>query len=148
MAHAAADPDRLTDEERRDRARLALSVPVVAALEVRLLDEGDPTRGVLLPAVGIALNGAGAVHASTLAATMEAAAYLALLPHLGRGEHAVTHAITLHLLRAAPAGAEVTATGEVDRRTGRLAFVAVVARVGGRPVARAQLVKSVVALPG
>lgn len=75
---------------------------------------------------------------------MESAAYLALLPQLGEDEHAVTHSFSIDLSSAVAVGNGISATGSVDRRTRRLAFVAVTAEDDGVVVARAQLVKSVV----
>ena len=138
------DDDLLTGVTLTARARLALDVPLTVALGITAIDPDNPTTGVAITVDGIADTGLGGVHASALAAAMETAGYLALLPHLRVGEHAVTHSVTLGLVAAAPPGARVEARGEVDRRTRRLAFVSVVARVEGTIVARAQLVKSVV----
>lgn len=97
-----------------------------------------------MPVTGLALNGAGSAHASALAAVLELAGYLALLPHLDVAEHAVSHAVALSLITAAAEGDTVEAVGDLDRRTRRLAYLSVTARVSGAIVARAQLVKSIV----
>lgn len=126
------------------RADAALSVPLQHALGARLADPADPTAGVVFPVTGLALNGAGGLHAGALAGVLELAGLLAALPELGPDEHAVTHAIATQLLAAAPEGAEVTVTGTLDRRTRRLVFVTVAATAGESLVARAQITKSVV----
>lgn len=127
-----------------DRAHLALSVPLVAALGLQLLDPGHPEAGVRLPVSGLTGNGAGSAHASALSAALELAAYLALAPSLTVDEHAVSHAVALQLVAAAPAGVWVEATAELDRRGRRTAFLSAVAHVGDDVVARAQITKSVV----
>lgn len=126
------------------RARMALDLPLPHGLGLDLMDSDDGPRGVSFTVSELADNGVGGAHSAALTAAVEAAGYLAALPHLTHGEHAVTHSLSLQLVRAAPAGAVVEAHGELDRRTRRVAFVSVVARVGGATVARAQLVKSVV----
>jgi acyl-coenzyme A thioesterase PaaI-like protein len=128
--------DLLTGTALAERATLALAVPLVAALEVRLLDASDPTAGVRFEvAGGIADNGAGGVHASVLGAVLELASYLALLPQLRRDEHAVSHAVATQLLAAPRRGERVEARGAAEPRTGRLGFVTAVADgpAGGSP---------------
>ncbi|MEI4271779.1 DUF4442 domain-containing protein [Klenkia sp. LSe6-5] len=127
-----------------DRALLALSVPLVAALGVQLLDPAHPEAGVRLPVSGLAANGAGGAHASALSAAMELAAYLALTPSLGPEEHAVSHAVALQLVSAAPAGVWVHASAHLDRRGRRTAFLTAVAQMEDEVVARAQITKTVV----
>lgn len=138
------DDELLAGPTLLERARRTLEVPLSAALGLELLDAADPGAGLALSVDGIADTGLGGAHASAVAAAMEAAGYLALQPQLRLSEHAVTHAVTLSLIGAAPPGARVEVRGEVDRRTRRLAFVSVVARVDGTVVARAQMVKSIV----
>jgi acyl-coenzyme A thioesterase PaaI-like protein len=128
------------------RAAAALAVPLQHALGARLADPADPTAGVVFPVAGLALNGAGGLHAGALAGILELAGLLAALPELGPDEHAVTHAIATQLVAAAPEGAEVTVTGTLDRRTRRLVFVTVAATAGETVIARAQITKSVVAV--
>lgn len=128
----------------RSRAELALAVPMVQALGVRLLDEDDPAAGVGLDVEGLATNGAGGVHASALGFVLELSAYLALLPHLAIEEHAVTHSSAMQLFASAAEGATLTIVASVDRRTTRLGFVSATARTPERLIARAQLTKSVV----
>lgn len=134
----------LTGDDLLERARLALAVPLTAALGVRLLDERDPGAGVGFTVTGIAGNGAGGAHAAALAAAMEVAAYLALLPQLQTDEHAVTTASALQLLAAAPTDRQVEVVATADPRTSRLAFTSARAVCGGVVVARAQITKAVV----
>lgn len=139
--------DPVDDGLLRRKAALALAVPLPAALGAELIDPGSPPAGVFFRVGGLALNGAGGAHSAALSAILEAAGYLALLPHLAADEHAVTHSAGLLLEAAAPEGARVQARGSVDRRTSRLAFVTAVADVDGNTVARMQLVKSIVRMP-
>lgn len=127
-----------------DRAALVLSVPLQAALGMRLLDPDDPAAGLAFDVGEQAGNGAGGAHAGALAVGLEAAGLLALLPHLTTAEHAVTVSTATTLAAPAPLGARVEFRGDVDRRTGRTGFVSVVAGTGGVTLARAQLVKAVV----
>ncbi|MEI4272135.1 DUF4442 domain-containing protein [Klenkia sp. LSe6-5] len=128
----------------RDRARFVLAVPLTAALGVQLLDPAHPEAGVRLPVSGLADNGAGGAHASALSAAMEVAAYLALAPSLAPDEHAVSHAVALQLVSAAPTGVWVHAHALLDRRGRRTAFLTAVAQVDDVVVARAQITKTVV----
>ncbi|MCO7218574.1 PaaI family thioesterase [Klenkia sp. PcliD-1-E] len=130
--------------EAEQRVQLALSVPLVAALGVQLLDPARPSAGVWLPVGSLSANGAGGAHASALSAVLELAGYLALAPALADDEHAVSHAVALQLIGPAPAGSQVRATGQLDRRGRRSAFVTAVAQVDDVVVARAQITKTVV----
>ncbi len=139
--------DLLSGTELADRAALALGLPLAAALDVRLIDEADPTAGVWFDvAPGIADNGAGGVHASVLGAVLELSAYLALLPQLRRDEHAVTNTVSTQLLGPARHGERIEARGAADARTGRLGFVGAAASGPTGPVARTQVTKSIVRL--
>lgn len=128
----------------RDRAALALGLPLPAALGIRLVDDADPSRGVVLEPGDLAGNGAGGTHAGALSVLLEVAGYLALAPALTTAEHAVTHSAATTFVGVAREGQQVRASGVLDRRTTRLAFVAVTAHVGTEVVARSSLVKSVV----
>lgn len=127
-----------------ERAAVVLSVPLQAALGLRLLDADDPAAGLTFVVGDLAGNGVGSTHAGALAVGLEAAALLAVLPHLTVAEHAVTVSTATTLPAAAPAGAAVEFRAAVDRRTGRTAFTTVVATCDGVTVARAQIVKTVV----
>ena len=134
--------------DQHERARLALAVPLVAALHPVLTDPADPGVGVEALVGGLAENGAGGAHAAALTALLELAGYLALVPHLAVDEHAVSHAVAVQLVAPAATGATVRCVGTVDRRGGRLAFLTAQATVDGVVVARAQLTKSVVPFRG
>lgn len=137
----------LTGGALRARAERALAVPLARALGAALLDETDPVAGVVCPGGGgLRDNGAGGTHSAALAALLELAGYLALLPQLSETEHAVTHAVAMQLLAPAGSGDRIEVRGVADRRTGRLGFVSVAAQVGTATVARAQLTKSIVRL--
>ena len=130
----------------RERALLALAIPLQTALGARPADPEDPAGPIVLPVGELAMNPGGTLHAGALGAILEVAGLLALLPALADDEHAVTHHISTQLLSAGRAGEEVLVTATLDRRTRRLGFVSVTATVGERLVARSQITKSVVPL--
>ena len=122
----------------------ALAVPLTAALGCIPIDASSPEDGVELVPGHLADNGAGGVHAAVLVAALELAAYLALAPSLAQFEHAVTHASSLQLISPVRLGERIECRAHLDRRGGRLAFLTALATVDGRPVARANLTKSIV----
>ena len=126
------------------RARQALTVPLQQALGAALLDPGDPAAGVRFEIGELAGDGGGGLHADALNVIVELAGYLAVLPVLADHEHAVTDAISTQLFASARRGDRVTVSGTLDRRTGRLAFVSVLASVEEHTIARSQLTKSIV----
>ncbi len=131
------------------RARPALQVALQQALGAEFVDAADPTAGLRFPVTGLALTPAGTMHAAALAAVIETAGYLAVLPTLGENEHAVTNSIATQYLRPARAGDWVCATGTLSRRARTLAFVAVRSYLGspdGDLLAQSQITKSVIVL--
>lgn len=131
-----------------ERAVLCLRVPLQRALGVALLDPARPQAGVGFAVGDLAGNGAGGMHAGAPAVGLELAALLAVLPYLAPSEHAVTASTATTLASSAGPGQWVEFPGAVDRRTGRLAFTTVVASAGDALLARAAIVKSVIALTG
>jgi acyl-coenzyme A thioesterase PaaI-like protein len=137
--------DLLAGDALLARAEAALAVALPDALGVELLDPADPLLGVALDVTGIAVTPGATLHASALAAALELAGYLAVLPTLTVAEHAVTHQISTQYLRAARAGERVEVRGTLLRRTRGLAFVGVSAYGPTHAVAQSQITKSVVA---
>jgi uncharacterized protein (TIGR00369 family) len=90
------------------------------------------------------LNHVGVLHGGIVTALLDVASYLALAPLLGEDEHAVTHEMSVQLLRPVPAGAQVLLRGQVLRRGRQVAFLRSDAEVDGVTVAAAQVTKSVV----
>ena len=129
------------------RAEAALAVALPDALGLEFVDPADPLAGVAFEVAGIAVTPAATLHGSALAAALELAGYLAVLPTLTVGEHAVTHQLSVQYLRAATVGQRVRVRGELARRTRALAFVGVgaVLESDGTAVAQGQITKSVVA---
>ncbi|WP_375502218.1 hypothetical protein [uncultured Jatrophihabitans sp.] len=128
----------------RERVTAALNAPLASALGCFLLDPDDASSGVAFVPGELADNGTGGVHAAALAAVLELAADLLVLPTLDDDEHAVTHASSLQVLGGAVRGYRVEARAQLDRRSRRLAFVSAAATVDGMVVATAQLTESVV----
>ena len=75
-------------------------------------------------------------------ALLDVASYLALAPSLAAGEHAVTHDMSVQLLRPVQAGVRLRLRGEVLRSGRRVAFLRADARVDGIVVAAAQVTKT------
>lgn len=126
-----------------------LDVALQSALGAELIDAADPTAGVRFPVTGLALTPAGTLHAAALAAIVELAAYLAVLPTLGLTEHAVTSTISTHYLRAAHTGDRVNVVGTLTKRARVLAFVSVTSEIDegsgrARVIAHSQITKSIV----
>lgn len=125
------------------RMHLALEVPLLRFLGVSAADNHDPAAGIELAQSANVLNGVDALHAGVIATVLETAAYLALLPQLADEEEAVTHMVSLSYLGRSEVGARLKATGEVLRRTRRLAFVNTALSCGDRPLATASVTKSI-----
>jgi uncharacterized protein (TIGR00369 family) len=93
-----------------------------------------------------AQNQAAVLHGGVVTTLLDTACYLALLPQLSDDEHAVTHDLTVSLIRPVAADARVDVIGSVVRRGRAVAFLRAEATVDGDVVATAQVTKSVVAL--
>jgi len=131
-----------------ERARSALDVALPRALGATLIDAEDPTAGVRFRVGDLGATPFGTLHAAALAAIVELAGYLVVLPTLEASEHAVTHAISTQYLRPARAGEQVEVVAALDKRARTLAFVSVVSTVhaadDARVVARTQITKTIV----
>lgn len=134
----------MTASELQARVDAMLAIPLQAALQARPFDPDRRCAGLEFPVTGLAINPGGTLHAGALGTILEAAGFLALLPALGAGEHAVTHHISTQILSAGRQGDLVRVTAELERRTRRLGFVSATAMVGERVLARSQITKSVI----
>ncbi|MGY1709448.1 PaaI family thioesterase [Geodermatophilus sp. SYSU D00758] len=132
-----ADPAVLAD-----RVQGVLDVPLHRWLGLALADPADPRAGIVLPVGPPALNNAGVLHGGIVAALLDVAAYVRLLPDLGAEENAVTHDATSSLLRGVGEGARVLLRAEVVRRGRTLAFLRSEATVDGEVVAMGSVTKS------
>jgi acyl-coenzyme A thioesterase PaaI-like protein len=139
---STADP--MTPSELQTRVDAMLAIPLQAALHASPIDPDHPCGGLEFPVTGLAINPGGTLHAGALSTILEAAGFLALLPALGAGEHAVTHHISTQILSAGHLDELVRVTVELERRTRRMGFVSATARVGERVLARSQITKSVI----
>ncbi|MBN1092227.1 PaaI family thioesterase [Blastococcus sp. TML/M2B] len=111
---------------------------------MQLRDPADPSAGIWFPVDGPAQNQVGVLHGGVIYTLMDVAGFLALLPSLSDEEHAVTHDLTVSLMRPVAAGKRVDLTGTVLRRGRAVAFLRAEATVDGEVVAAAQVTKSVV----
>ncbi|WP_233492591.1 PaaI family thioesterase [Blastococcus sp. TF02A-30] len=127
------------------RVQAVLDIPLHRFLGMQLRDPADPSAGVWFPVDHPAQNPHGMLHGGVVYTLVDVAAFLALLPHLTDDEHAVTHDLTVSLLRPVSAGARVELTGTVLRRGRAVAFMRTEVTVDGALVATGQVTKSVVA---
>jgi len=130
------------------RVRDILDIPLHRFLGVQLLDPGNPCAGISFPVGAAAQNQAALLHGGVVTALLDVASYLALLPHLDDAEHAVTHDMSVSLLRPVRPDVSVAVVGTVLRRGRAVAFMRADATVNGRTVAAAQVTKSIVPAPG
>lgn len=126
------------------RVRAVLGIPLHRFLGMELQDADDPSAGIWFPVAEPTLNPGGLLHAGVIYTLMDVACFLALIPHLGDDEHAVTHDITVSLLLPVSPGRRVDITGTVLRRGRAVAFMRADATVDGQIVAAASVTKSVV----
>lgn len=125
-----------------------LDIPLNRFLGMQLREPGDPSAGIWFPVGPSAQNQAGVLHGGVVTTLLDTACYLALLPRLDDGEHAVTHDLTVSLLRPVGADRRVDVVGTVLRRGRAVAFLRAEATAEGQIVAAAQVTKSVVSLRG
>ncbi len=130
------------DDSLADRVRGVLDVPLHRWLGLEMADPAEPRAGVVLPVGPPALNNAGLLHGGIVAALLDVAAYVRLMPDLAPGENAVTHDATSSLLRPVAPGARVLLRGELVRRGRTLAFLRSEATVDGEVVAMGTVTKS------
>lgn len=127
-----------------DRVQAVLDIPLHRFLGMELRDPAEPSAGIWFPVAGPAQNQAAVLHGGVVYTLMDVASFLALLPLLSDEEHAVTHDLTVSLLRPVAADKRVDITGTVLRRGRAVAFMRAEATVDGQVVAAAQVTKSVV----
>ena len=135
-----------TETETAARVQSVLDIPLNRFLGMQLRDPADPSAGVWFPVGPSAQNQAAVLHGGVVTTLLDTASYLALLPQLSDAEHAVTHDLTVSLIRPVAADARVDVTATVLRRGRAVAFMRAEATVGGELVAAAQVTKSVVRL--
>ncbi|WP_116452297.1 PaaI family thioesterase [Blastococcus litoris] len=126
------------------RVSAVLGIPLHRFLGMELQDPDDPSAGIWFPVAGPTLNPGGLLHAGVIYTLMDVACFLALIRHLEDDEHAVTHDITVSLLRPVSPDKRVDITGTVLRRGRTIAFMRADATVDGQVVAAASVTKSVV----
>ena len=118
-------------------------VPLIAFLGAVPVDVHDPAAGLSFVVTENTLNAAKALHGGVLGTVLDLAAYLSVIPTLGRGEQAVTHAISASYLSGSEVGETLVARGELLRRTRRLAFSSASVTAGDRLIATASVTKSI-----
>jgi uncharacterized protein (TIGR00369 family) len=128
------------------RVQAVLHIPLHRFLGMQLRDPAEPSAGIWFPVAEPTQNQATLLHGGVVYTLMDVASFLALLPSLTDEEHAVTHDLTVSLLRPVSADQRVDITGTVLRRGRAVAFMRAEATVDGQVVAAAQVTKSVVRL--
>ncbi len=113
----------------------------------RLVDPADRPAGVRFTVHEGIEGRPGFLNAGIISMLIDSAAYLALEPLLDPDEDAVTHNITVSVLRPVARGEEVLLRGRVLQRGRRVAFLDADATVDGRVVASARVVKTVIRRP-
>ena len=108
-------------------------------------DPADPSAGIWFPVAGPAQNQAACCTAGSSTRCSTSPAFLALIPLLSDAEHAVTHDLTVSLLRPVPRGrAGGRQPAPCCAAAARSRSCAPRRRVDGEVVAAAQVTKSVV----
>ena len=135
-----------SDSALEARVKAVLDIPLHRFLGMQLRDAADPSAGVWFPVAEPAQNQVALLHGGVVYTFLDVASYLALIPLLSETEHAVTHDVSVSLLRPVAAGKRVDITGTVLRRGRAVAFMRAEATVDGEIVAAGQVTKSVVRL--
>ena len=133
------------DREREgiDWFPLVFRVPLVELIGAQPVDPEDPLAGLSFVVTDRVLNAASALHGGVISTVLDLAAYLSVIPTLGRGEQAVTHAFSASYLSGAEVGETLVAKGQVLRRTRRLVFATSSLSSADRLIATASVTKSV-----
>jgi uncharacterized protein (TIGR00369 family) len=134
-----------TDDVLAARVQGVLEVPLHRWLGLSLADAADPRAGLLLPVGPAAVNNADVLHGGIVAALLDVAAYLRLLPELGDGVNAVTHDSSCSLLRPVREGSTVLLHADLLHCGRSLAFLRSAATVDGEVIAFGQVTKSLIA---
>lgn len=129
------------------RVETVLAVPLHRFLGLALADPADPAEGIALDVGESAMNNATVLHGGIVAALLDVACYLSVLPHLAGHENAVSHDLTASILKPVPAGSRLRVRGEVVRLGRTTVFTRADATVNGQVVAFGSVTKSRVAAP-
>jgi uncharacterized protein (TIGR00369 family) len=136
-----------TDDVLAARVRQVLDDPLHRWLGLELAEEADPRAGLVFAAGPPELYPAGLLHGGMLAALLDIAAAVRLLPELADGETAVTHAASCSVLRPVPEGTRLLLRADLLRKSPTRAFLRSSACVGKESVAVGQLTKTLLRSP-
>jgi uncharacterized protein (TIGR00369 family) len=131
-----------TDDALVARVRQVLDDPLHRWLGLELADRADPRGGLVLTSGSPAMYAAGLLHGGMLAALLDVAASVRLLPELADGENAVTHAASCSVLRPVSEGTRLLLRADLLRKSTTRAFLRSSACVGDEAVAVGQLTKT------
>jgi len=138
-----AAPDRPRTLVLHDTARAMVATPLYRFMGVSLADDADPSAGLRLEVSGRALDGRGGVGSGLVAALVDVAAELALLPELGVGERTTAQDLFVSSVRPIGAHHVVLVRGHVVRRGPSVAFIDADVWADGELSATAHVTKSI-----
>ena len=134
----------LDPAEIAELTRGSLDVPLHIFLGLELVSQERGRAVARFSAGPNTMNYAGAMHGGIAYALLDVVCFLALLPMLARGEHAVTHDIHVSVLRPVLPDQEVELRGRVVQKGRSLAFCESEAWAGGKLTSTARVTKSLV----
>lgn len=129
------------------RVESVLAIPLHRFLGVALAKPDEPAQGIVVEVGDASINNAAVLHGGVMTALLDVACYLAVLPHLGPDENAVTHDLSASILRPVPAGAGLEVRGRVMKLGRSTVFTRAEATVGDDVVAMATVTKTRVRVP-
>jgi uncharacterized protein (TIGR00369 family) len=136
----------MSSADQAARVQAVLDIPLHRFLGMQLRHPAEPSAGIWFRVDRPTQNQSGVLHGGVVYTLLDVAAFLALLPELSDQEHAVTHDLSVSLVRRVAAEARVDVIGSVVRRGRAVAFLRAEASVDGAVVAAAQVTKSIVPL--
>ena len=132
--------------ERQDHdLDVLLATPLHRHLGLRSADPGDAGAGLVLDVTPELVNNSRMLHGGLVATCLDVAAAYAIFPQLADDEVVLTNSLSISYLRPVPIGSRVHVRADVVRRGRATAFLESRMYLGDRPIASAQVVKSIVA---
>jgi len=138
--------NRMSQKEQERRIEVTLKAPMQRFLNIKILEVKPGYSTLEMEASENTLNAGGVVHGGAMYAMLDVAAYIALLPLMEDDRNAVTHDITVNVMRHSPSGSIVIFKGIVRKIGKRLAFIDSEAYCDGELVAAARVTKSILGL--
>lgn len=138
---------QMSPEETVARLEMILSLPLHRFFNLEIIEYGPGwSHAQMNPTKNIG-NPFNVIHGGVFYATLDFAAFIALIPLLKDSDNAVTHDIHVSVLRPGPMDQPITLKGEVTKMGKRIAFCDAKALAGDVLIAQARVTKSIVTLP-